>query len=240
MKRYLKLAINTIFKSTFWAKQLFQATLVPQCQWVSVSCLIDLQVLVSVCTTGRYSPKNCRRGCTGLILNSVQPPILVAFYSKAAAWERESRVCSEEAGLGVLISWISKQRTIVKLEELFRIHVSIILMKSGEERGGYAHSNGHCQDPPQPLSIPAGRKKVCGWVCRRNQHGPTTQALCVCVCVCITNFFPYRKHVIALHVSGVFVLALVVKLPEEVEGQNSVEIDDNSQQPHGQDQLKRY
>lgn len=61
-----------------------------------------------------------------------------------------------------------------------------------------------------------------------------------CVCVLEIQIFPHRKHVIALHVPGVLVLTFVVKLPEEVEGQNSVEVDDNSQQPHSQDQLKGY
>lgn len=73
---------------------------------------------------------------------------------------------------------------------------------------------------------------------RKKSTGPSYSAsLCGWVCVCV-QIFPHRKHVIALHVPGFLVLALVVKLPEEVEGQNSVEVDDNGQQPHSQDQLK--
>lgn len=56
------------------------------------------------------------------------------------------------------------------------------------------------------------------------------------MCVCDANL-THSKHVIALHVLGVLVITLVVKLPEEVEGQNSVEIDDHCQQAHSQDQL---
>lgn len=47
----------------------------------------------------------------------------------------------------------------------------------------------------------------------------------------------HSKHVIALHVLGVHVVALVVKPPEEVEGQDSVEIDHDGQQANSQDQL---
>lgn len=47
----------------------------------------------------------------------------------------------------------------------------------------------------------------------------------------------HGEHVVALHVSGVLVVTLVVKLPEEVEGHNSVEIHDNRQQAHSEHQL---
>lgn len=47
----------------------------------------------------------------------------------------------------------------------------------------------------------------------------------------------HSEHVVALHVLGVFIVTLVVKLPEEVEGHNSVEIHNNCQQTHSQDQL---
>lgn len=49
--------------------------------------------------------------------------------------------------------------------------------------------------------------------------------------------FTHSQHVVALHVLGVLVVTLVVKLPEEVEGHDSVEIHDNRQQAHSQDQL---
>lgn len=154
------------------------------------------------------------------------------FYSKAAAWERKN--VSGVGGGGVFISWKSKQRTIVKLEELFCMHVSIILMKSGEGGGGNARSNNrdHRQNLPQSEQVEIR------WARRGTQQ--LLSLSWVCVCALEIQIFPHRKHVIALHVSGVLVLALVVKLPEEVEGQNSVEVDDNGQQPHSQDQLKGY
>lgn len=118
-------------------------------------------------------------------------------------------------------------------------------MKSGGERGGNADSNNrdHCQNLSEPLSIQAGRNKVCGRVCRRTQHSPAAYSLPLNVCVCFLWCFivkRYRKHVIALHVLSVLVFALVVKLPEEVKGQNSVEVHNHSQQPHSQDQLECY
>lgn len=57
------------------------------------------------------------------------------------------------------------------------------------------------------------------------------------LCMCLNVNVTHRKHIIALHVLGVLVITLVVKLPEEVEGQNSVEVDNNCQQAHSQDQL---
>ena len=47
----------------------------------------------------------------------------------------------------------------------------------------------------------------------------------------------HSKHVIALHVLGVLVVTLVVELPEEVEGHDSVEIHNNRQQAYSQGQL---
>ncbi len=47
----------------------------------------------------------------------------------------------------------------------------------------------------------------------------------------------YRHHVITLHVWLILILALIVEPPEEVEGHHSVEIDDHSQQTHGQHKL---
>lgn len=47
----------------------------------------------------------------------------------------------------------------------------------------------------------------------------------------------YSKHVVTLHILSVYVITLVVKLPEEVEGDNSVEIHNDCQQTHSQDQL---
>ena len=63
--------------------------------------------------------------------------------------------------------------------------------------------------------------------------------VCVCVCVCVCQYASktHSKHIIALHILGVLVVTLVVKLPEEVEGHNGVEIHDNRQQAHSQDQL---
>lgn len=55
--------------------------------------------------------------------------------------------------------------------------------------------------------------------------------------VCQYAHLTHSKHVIALHVLGVFVVTLVVKLSEEVEGHDSVEIHHNRQQAHSQDQL---
>lgn len=47
----------------------------------------------------------------------------------------------------------------------------------------------------------------------------------------------HRQHVVALHVSGALVVALVVKFAEEVEGHHRVEIDHHSQETQSQDQL---
>ena len=48
----------------------------------------------------------------------------------------------------------------------------------------------------------------------------------------------YRHHVVTLHVGLVFVLALVVELPEEVEGYHGVEVHDHGQQTHSQNKLE--
>lgn len=47
----------------------------------------------------------------------------------------------------------------------------------------------------------------------------------------------HRHHVVALHVWLVLVLALVVELPEEVEGHHGVEVHHHSQQAHRHHQL---
>lgn len=56
-------------------------------------------------------------------------------------------------------------------------------------------------------------------------------------CLSIASITTYRHHVVALHVRLVFVLALVVKLAEEIEGDYGVEVDDHGQQPHGHHEL---
>lgn len=48
----------------------------------------------------------------------------------------------------------------------------------------------------------------------------------------------YCHHVVTLHVWLVFILALIVELPEEVESHHSVEIDDHGQQTHSQHKLE--
>lgn len=50
--------------------------------------------------------------------------------------------------------------------------------------------------------------------------------------------FTYGHHVITLHVRFVLILALVVKLAEEVEGHHSVKVYDYSKQTHGHHQLR--
>ena len=47
----------------------------------------------------------------------------------------------------------------------------------------------------------------------------------------------HRHHVVTLHIGLVLILALVVELPEEVEGHHGVEVHDHGQQPHRQHQL---
>ena len=47
----------------------------------------------------------------------------------------------------------------------------------------------------------------------------------------------YREHVVTLLVNF-FLLFRDVKLPEEVEGDDRVDVDDDGQQHHGEDQLK--
>lgn len=59
----------------------------------------------------------------------------------------------------------------------------------------------------------------------------------ICVHIYVCGHLTHSKHVIALHVLGVLVVTLIVKLPEEVEGHDSVEIHDHRQQAHSQDQL---
>ena len=49
----------------------------------------------------------------------------------------------------------------------------------------------------------------------------------------------YSHHVVTLHIWLILVFALIVELPEEVEGHHSVEIDHNRQQADRQHQLKR-
>lgn len=125
----------------------------------------------------------------------------------------------------------------MKLEELFRIHASIILMKSVEELVGNAPSItgitvGICLNPSQ-----AEQAEI-----RWEAEITTAQLLPFSTTACVYykfRSFSHREHIVALHVSGVLVFTFVVKLPEEVKGQNSVEVDNNSQQPHGQDQLKQ-
>lgn len=48
----------------------------------------------------------------------------------------------------------------------------------------------------------------------------------------------YCHHVVTLHVWLVFILALIVELPEEVESHHGVEIDDHGQQTHSQHKLE--
>ena len=62
--------------------------------------------------------------------------------------------------------------------------------------------------------------------------------LCVCVCVCVLPLRTHGEHVVALHVPGAAVLALVVELAEEVEGDHGVEIHHHRQQAHRQGQLE--
>lgn len=50
--------------------------------------------------------------------------------------------------------------------------------------------------------------------------------------------FTHSEHVIALHILGVAVIALVVELPEEVKGYNGVEIHNDRQEANCQDQLR--
>lgn len=57
------------------------------------------------------------------------------------------------------------------------------------------------------------------------------------VCVCQYSQLTHSKHVVALHVLGVLVITLVVKLPEEVECHDGVQIHHDRQQAHSQDQL---
>jgi len=47
-----------------------------------------------------------------------------------------------------------------------------------------------------------------------------------------------RHHVVTLHVRLILVLALIVELPEEVEGHHSVKVHNHSQQTHSHHQLK--
>lgn len=42
----------------------------------------------------------------------------------------------------------------------------------------------------------------------------------------------YSHHVITFHIWFIFILTLVVKLPEEIEGNDSVEVDHHGQQAH--------
>ena len=63
--------------------------------------------------------------------------------------------------------------------------------------------------------------------------------MCVCVCVCVLPLRTHGEHVVALHVPGAAVLALVVELAEEVEGDHGVEIHHHRQQAHRQNQLQR-
>lgn len=51
--------------------------------------------------------------------------------------------------------------------------------------------------------------------------------------------YTYSHHVITLHIWLILILALVVELPEEIEGHHSIEIDHNCQQAHCQHQLRR-
>ncbi len=71
----------------------------------------------------------------------------------------------------------------------------------------------------------------------RGMHVKGHNTTCVCMYVSQNGNLTYSEHVVALHVLGVFIVTLVVKLPEEVEGHNSVEIHDNCQQADCQDQL---
>lgn len=76
-----------------------------------------------------------------------------------------------KAGSGVLMLWMAKQKAVLRLEELFWIHASFILMKgsAGAKTRGCSYSNNgdQRQNPPLPLSIWRGRKLVCGCVCTR-------------------------------------------------------------------------
>lgn len=57
----------------------------------------------------------------------------------------------------------------------------------------------------------------------------------MCLYACFV--WTHGKHVVALHVSGVLVVTLVVKLPEEVERHHGVEIHHDRQQAHREGQL---